>query len=116
MSASGELSLDLFQLDDGWQSAWGDWLRPNAKFPSLGYNTIEVHAPSQKQRHGATKLYKGHGPALFFSGFDVLESNAELLMLLGSWLSTSPKICLQAFHGFHSVCIRLLLVLVITVC
>eukprot|EP00913_Durusdinium_trenchii_P000056 g51.t2 len=43
---SGELSLDLFQLDDGWQSAWGDWLRPNAKFPSLGYNTIEVHAPT----------------------------------------------------------------------
>ncbi|CAK9010894.1 unnamed protein product [Durusdinium trenchii] len=31
---SGELSLDLFQLDDGWQSAWGDWLRPNAKFPN----------------------------------------------------------------------------------
>mmetsp|Transcript_31177 Transcript_31177/g.50237 ORF Transcript_31177/g.50237 Transcript_31177/m.50237 type:complete len:813 (-) Transcript_31177:15-2453(-) len=31
---SGELPLQLFQLDDGWQSAWGDWMRPNPKFPN----------------------------------------------------------------------------------
>lgn len=27
-------SLDLFQLDDGYQAAIGDWLEPNEKFPS----------------------------------------------------------------------------------
>ncbi|CAK0910385.1 unnamed protein product, partial [Prorocentrum cordatum] len=28
------LPCNLFQLDDGWQSAWGDWLSPNlARFP-----------------------------------------------------------------------------------
>eukprot|EP00930_Biecheleria_cincta_P079767 TRINITY_DN6769_c0_g1_i1.p1 TRINITY_DN6769_c0_g1~~TRINITY_DN6769_c0_g1_i1.p1 ORF type:complete len:886 (-),score=154.22 TRINITY_DN6769_c0_g1_i1:250-2907(-) len=33
-NSSGELPLKLFQLDDGWQSAWGDWLTPNpARFP-----------------------------------------------------------------------------------
>jgi len=31
---SGDLPLQLFQLDDGWQSAWGDWLKPNPKFPN----------------------------------------------------------------------------------
>lgn len=32
---SGDLPLDLFQLDDGWQSAWGDWLLPDRqRFPN----------------------------------------------------------------------------------
>lgn len=31
----GELPISLFQLDDGWQSAWGDWLKPNTqRFPN----------------------------------------------------------------------------------
>ncbi|CAE8651154.1 unnamed protein product, partial [Polarella glacialis] len=34
MKQSGELPFNLFQLDDGWQSAWGDWLSPNlSRFP-----------------------------------------------------------------------------------
>ena len=33
--SSGSLPLELVQLDDGWQSAWGDWTIPHAKrFPS----------------------------------------------------------------------------------
>ena len=32
LSALG--SLDYLQIDDGWQQAIGDWLEPNAKFPS----------------------------------------------------------------------------------
>ncbi|CAE7549354.1 galA, partial [Symbiodinium sp. CCMP2456] len=32
---SGDLQLNLFQLDDGWQSAWGDWLHPHPqRFPN----------------------------------------------------------------------------------
>lgn len=32
---AGELPMTLFQLDDGWQSAWGDWLSPNlSRFPN----------------------------------------------------------------------------------
>ena len=31
----GLLPLSLVQLDDGWQSAWGDWLTPSsARFPN----------------------------------------------------------------------------------
>jgi alpha-galactosidase len=29
-----ELPLEIFQIDDGWQSALGDWLEGNAKFPA----------------------------------------------------------------------------------
>ncbi len=29
-----KLPLDVFQIDDGWQVAVGDWLEPNSKFPS----------------------------------------------------------------------------------
>lgn len=29
-----KLPLDVFQIDDGWQAAIGDWLEPNSKFPS----------------------------------------------------------------------------------
>jgi alpha-galactosidase len=29
-----KLPLDVFQIDDGWQAAIGDWLDPNSKFPS----------------------------------------------------------------------------------
>ena len=33
--ASGSLPLDLVQLDDGWQSCWGDWDLPHSKrFPN----------------------------------------------------------------------------------
>jgi len=34
MRQCGDLPINLFQLDDGWQSAWGDWLIPNKKFPN----------------------------------------------------------------------------------
>ncbi len=29
-----KLPIDVFQIDDGWQAAIGDWLEPNSKFPS----------------------------------------------------------------------------------
>lgn len=32
--SKSKLSLDVFQIDDGWQAAIGDWLEPNSKFPS----------------------------------------------------------------------------------
>lgn len=31
--ARGELPLEVFQLDDGWQAAWGDWTPHAARFP-----------------------------------------------------------------------------------
>jgi alpha-galactosidase len=32
--SKNKLPLDVFQIDDGWQAAIGDWLDPNSKFPS----------------------------------------------------------------------------------
>lgn len=32
--AERQLPIDMFQIDDGWQPAVGDWLEANAKFPS----------------------------------------------------------------------------------
>ena len=33
--SSGVLPLELVQLDDGWQSQWGDWTTPHAsRFPN----------------------------------------------------------------------------------
>jgi alpha-galactosidase len=34
LSLSDEWPFDVFQLDDGFQHAIGDWLRPNSRFPS----------------------------------------------------------------------------------
>lgn len=32
--AEKEIDLDIFQIDDGYQAAIGDWLKPNKKFPN----------------------------------------------------------------------------------
>ncbi len=37
----GDLPFDVFQVDDGWQRAIGDW-EPNAKFPS-GMDALSAH-------------------------------------------------------------------------
>jgi len=37
--------IDIFQIDDGWQGAVGDWLTVNEKFPhGLGWLTDRIHA------------------------------------------------------------------------
>jgi alpha-galactosidase len=44
-----EFKLDVFQIDDGYQSEVGDWLTPNDKFPSGMRNLAErIHAKGMK--------------------------------------------------------------------
>jgi alpha-galactosidase len=44
----GDLPFDVFQIDDGWQKAIGDWTE-NEKFPSgLGALTEKIHATGRK--------------------------------------------------------------------
>lgn len=39
-----DIPLDVFQIDDGWQHAVGDWLKPNDEFhEAMGPLTSEIH-------------------------------------------------------------------------
>ncbi len=42
--ASRKVPIDIFQIDDGWQEAVGDWTKVNKKFPNgLRYITNKIH-------------------------------------------------------------------------
>ena len=42
--ASRKVPIDIFQIDDGWQEAVGDWTKVNKKFPNgLRYITDKIH-------------------------------------------------------------------------
>ncbi len=46
-----KIPLDVFQIDDGWQAAIGDWLEPNSKFPS-GMQAVADAIEKNKFRPG----------------------------------------------------------------
>jgi alpha-galactosidase len=46
----GDLPFDVFQVDDGWQIAVGDW-EPNAKFPS-GMQALAAHIQATGRKAG----------------------------------------------------------------
>mmetsp|Transcript_350 Transcript_350/g.664 ORF Transcript_350/g.664 Transcript_350/m.664 type:complete len:993 (+) Transcript_350:90-3068(+) len=74
-SSDGSIPLNLVQLDDGWQSAWGDWTTPHPeRFPNgLQPFTTAVRA-------------KGYLPGLWFApatcvaGSKVMEKHPEWLL------------------------------------
>ncbi|MBX7058863.1 MAG: alpha-galactosidase [Leptospirales bacterium] len=46
-----QLRLDLFQIDDGWQRALGDWTQPNQQFPA-GMAALAAEIKAQSMRAG----------------------------------------------------------------
>jgi len=47
--SSRNLPIDIFQIDDGYQEAVGDWLSINKKFPNgMGYLADEIHKAGYK--------------------------------------------------------------------
>jgi alpha-galactosidase len=70
-----DVPLDIFQIDDGWQHAVGDWLNPNDKFRgAMGLLADEIHD------HG----YKA---GLWLAPF-VAEEKSELLHDHPDWFLT----------------------------
>ena len=50
--ATGALPIELAQLDDGWQSEWGDWLTPHpTRFPN-GLRPVSDAAKAAGMRAG----------------------------------------------------------------
>lgn len=67
-----DLPIDIFQIDDGWQGAVGDWLTVNNKFPS-GMKFIA----SEIKRHG-------YEPGLWLAPF-VAESSSRIFKEKPDW-------------------------------
>ena len=99
--ASGELPLELVQLDDGWQSCWGDWLTPHAsRFPK-GLYPITAAAKAQGLLAGLWMA-----PAALTSGSKVMAEHPEWILKMpnGKPLAcgfTAPGIWLYALDVTH---------------
>jgi alpha-galactosidase len=78
LSRSDEWPFDVFQLDDGFQHAIGDWLRPNTRFPG-GIDTLAADISAS-----------GRTPGIWIAPFlaapesDVTASHPE-------WLVRAPR-------------------------
>ncbi|MBF0352954.1 MAG: alpha-galactosidase [SAR324 cluster bacterium] len=76
--ASRQIPLDLFQIDDGYQEAVGDWLQTNSKFPEgLTPLTGQIHA-------------NGYKAGLWLAPF-VCEKNSRLFHDKPEWLLKNEK-------------------------
>ena len=76
--SSRGLPIDVFQIDDGYQKAVGDWLETNAKFKS-GMNTI---AKEIKNR--------GYKPGIWLAPF-VCDKNSSIYKEHKDWLVSDAK-------------------------
>jgi len=72
------ISLDIFQIDDGFQQAVGDWLEINDKFPS------GMEAVAQR-----IKNY-GYKPGLWLAPF-ICENNSRCFKVNSNWLLRDEK-------------------------
>ena len=76
--ASRRIPIDIFQIDDGYQQAVGDWLQTNTKFPA-GMKVIA------DQIHQA-----GYKAGLWLAPF-ICEENSEIFRLKQDWILKDQK-------------------------
>ncbi len=81
------IPIDVFQIDDGWQEAIGDWLRVNDKFPKGMAKVAE------------TISHNNITPGLWFSPF-IAERKSELFQKYPEFLLSNCKNRLQK-AGFN---------------
>lgn len=92
---AGQLSPgDLFQIDDGWESAVGDWLAADGKkFPGgMGAAAEEIHA-------------RGYRAGLWLAPF-VCQMSSRVFREHGDWLlrvGGEPWYCGSNWGGFYSL-------------
>ena len=72
------IPVDVFQIDDGYQKAVGDWLEVNDKFPS-----------GMKELAHRIRNY-GHKPGLWLAPF-ICEQNSRLYKIHPQWLLRDEK-------------------------
>lgn len=73
-----QIPIDLFQIDDGYQEAIGDWLKPNCKFPG-GMQQLAEQIRAQ-----------GYKPGLWLAPF-ICEEKSELYQRHPEWLLRDEK-------------------------
>ncbi len=79
-----KISIDYFQIDDGWQEKTGDWLQVNKKFPSgLKALTDNIHA-------------KGYKAGLWLAPL-IASGNSELFAKHPDWL-----VKIDSHHLIHA--------------
>ena len=99
--ASGSLPLDLVQLDDGWQSCWGDWDLPHSKrFP----NGLTPIAAAIKAAGMSPGLWMA--PAALTADSRLLEEHPEWVLMDSNAKPlrcgyTAPGIWLHALDVSH---------------
>lgn len=71
--AHKQVPIDIFQIDDGWQEAVGDWLKANHKFP----NGMKWLANRIRQQ--------GYKPGLWLAPF-IAEQKSQLVKEHSQWL------------------------------
>lgn len=74
LAASGSWPFDVFQLDDGYQAAIGDWLDTNAKFPSDIAGLASAIAAS------------GHTPGIWLAPF-IAAPDSQLATAHPDWMA-----------------------------
>lgn len=73
-----QIPLDLFQIDNGYQQAIGDWLKPNEKFPG-GMQQLAEQIRAQ-----------GYKPGLWLAPF-ICEEKSELYQKHPEWVLRDEK-------------------------
>ena len=76
LALAGDWPFDVFQIDDGYQAAIGDWLRTNDKFPS----SLEALA--------ADVAGAGHRPGIWIAPF-LAAPESELARVHPDWFATT---------------------------
>lgn len=77
LAAAGDWPFDVFQLDDGYQAAIGDWLRTNAKFPT----SVDGIA--------ATIAAEGRVPGIWIAPF-IVAPDSRVATEHPGWLARTP--------------------------
>ncbi len=78
LALAGEWPFDVFQLDDGYQSAIGDWLRTNERFPS----SLDVIAESITRA--------GRTPGLWLAPF-LVAPDSEVATAHPEWIARNVE-------------------------
>ena len=78
LSLSDEWPFDVFQLDDGFQSAIGDWLRPNDRFPG-GVEDLAADIAA-----------RGRTPGIWIAPF-LAAPDSEVAVNHPEWLVRAPQ-------------------------
>ncbi|NEA33222.1 glycoside hydrolase family 36 protein [Streptomyces sp. SID13031] len=91
--AKHDLPVDVIQLDDGWQSTIGDWLRPAPRFDPYSTFSFHGHRPRRSSLEGLTGLTdfirsSGHRPGIWVAPF-IAGSDSDLLRRHPDWAGPS---------------------------